>query len=97
MKCEKHNFHWDIADPMGCPICYGERLAENRIVKLIEEMPWQIYHAVANDGRIIDTVFTPKVLDRGTILTLIKVDGVQEPSVSTNRGQAEFTDKGENR
>lgn len=38
MKCETHDWNWDISDPTGCPICYGERLAEERIIKLLEPL-----------------------------------------------------------
>lgn len=30
MKCERHDFHWDISDPMGCPVCYGVNLEVER-------------------------------------------------------------------
>ena len=36
MRCEKHDWDWDISDPTGCPICYGEHLSEERIIKLLE-------------------------------------------------------------
>lgn len=37
MKCKKHDWDWDISDPTGCPICHGERLAEERIVKWVDD------------------------------------------------------------
>ena len=42
-----------------------------RIIKLLEEMPWQIYQGVAHDGRILNLP-TPKVLERETAIALIK-------------------------
>jgi hypothetical protein len=50
----------------------GMRDEQLRIVKLIENMPWQTYYAVANDGNILDTVSMPKVLERDKVLALIK-------------------------
>jgi hypothetical protein len=34
VKCEKHDWDWDISDPTGCPVCYGERLERERIINL---------------------------------------------------------------
>ena len=43
-----------------------------RIIKLLEEMPWQIYQAVALDGKILESVSMPKVFNRDDVLALIK-------------------------
>jgi hypothetical protein len=37
VKCEKHDWDWDIGDPTGCPVCYGESLERDRITTLLEE------------------------------------------------------------
>ena len=36
--CDVHG--WDFTDEEGdvCPVCYGEHLAEQRIIKLLEEL-----------------------------------------------------------
>jgi hypothetical protein len=36
VKCEKHDWDWDISDPTGCPVCYGVSLERERIIKLLE-------------------------------------------------------------
>jgi hypothetical protein len=38
MKCAKHDWDWDISDPTGCPICYGERLERDRLIKLLNDL-----------------------------------------------------------
>lgn len=43
-----------------------------RIIKLLEEMPWQIYSGVGIDGKPIESVWTPKVLIREDAIALIK-------------------------
>lgn len=30
MHCDKHDFHWAISDPMGCPVCHGVNLEVER-------------------------------------------------------------------
>jgi hypothetical protein len=49
----------------------GVRQEQERIIKLLEEMPWQIYQGVAQDGKILELP-TPKVLDREAVIALIK-------------------------
>lgn len=44
MKCPKHDWDWDISDPTGCPICYGESLERERIIKLL-------CHCALDDGQ----------------------------------------------
>ena len=44
----------------------------SRIIKLLEEMPWQIYSGVGIDGKPIESVWTPKVLIREDVIALIK-------------------------
>lgn len=43
-----------------------------RIIKLLEEMPWQIYSGAGIDGKPIESVWTPKVLIREDAIALIK-------------------------
>ena len=54
MNCEKHDFEWDISDPMGCPVCYGETLAEARIIKLLRD-----------DNRLHNTSFEEVIVSKG--------------------------------
>ena len=35
-ECGTHDWSWDPTDDMGCPVCHGESLAEERIIKLLE-------------------------------------------------------------
>lgn len=60
---ERKNQYW---------IELGAKRAEERIIKLLEEMPWQIYSGVALDGKPIESVLTPKVLIREDAIALIK-------------------------
>jgi Tfp pilus assembly pilus retraction ATPase PilT len=53
---------------------YVRNQENERIIKLLEEMPWQIYQAVALDGKILESVSMPKVLNRDDVLALIKGD-----------------------
>jgi len=52
----------------------GVKDTEERIIKLLEEMPWQVYSAVAIDGNPIESVVTPKVLIREDAIAIIKGD-----------------------
>ena len=36
-ECKEHGWSWDPADDMGCPVCYGIELGEQRVIKLLEE------------------------------------------------------------
>ncbi len=38
MRCEKHDWDWDISDPTGCPVCYGESLESERILAELEAL-----------------------------------------------------------
>ena len=49
MSCEKHDWDWDISDPTGCPICYGESLERERIIKLLED---RLQETVLPDGTL---------------------------------------------
>lgn len=51
---------------------YVRNQERERIFKLLEEMPWQIYQAVALDGKILESVSMPKVFNRDDVLALIK-------------------------
>ena len=51
---------------------YVRNQENERIAKLLEEMPWQIYQAVALDGKILESVSMPKVFNRDDVLALIK-------------------------
>lgn len=53
---------------------YVRNQENERIIKLLEEMPWQIYQSVALDGKILESVSMPKVLNRDDVLALIKGD-----------------------
>lgn len=50
----------------------GRDKERERIIKLLEEMPWQIYVAVSIDGKPIESVKTPKTLLREDAIALIK-------------------------
>jgi hypothetical protein len=45
---------------------------KERIGDLIEGMPFETYHGVSLDGKALDTVTTPKVLNRTKVLELIQ-------------------------
>jgi hypothetical protein len=49
VSCEKHDWDWDISDPTGCPICYGESLERERIIKLLED---RLQETVLPDGTL---------------------------------------------
>jgi len=74
MFCEKHEFHWDISDPMGCPVCYGEGLAEERIINLLDV----IEYPNGNETKfqtLVNTVFEGEMLFgdfRRELIALIK-------------------------
>ena len=55
---------------MDC-LARGRNEERERIIKLLEQMDWQIYWSVATDGTILETP-TPKVLDRQKTIELIK-------------------------
>lgn len=57
-----------------CSDCWVVATAaeRERIIKLLEEMPWQIYSGVGIDGKPIESVWTPKVLIREDAIALIK-------------------------
>ena len=38
MKCTKHDFEWEISDPMGCPVCYGINLERERLLDHLERV-----------------------------------------------------------
>jgi hypothetical protein len=51
---------------------YVRNQENERIAKLLEEMPWQVYSAVALDGKLIESVVTPKSLIREDVIAIIK-------------------------
>ena len=60
---------------------YVRNQENERIIKLLQEMPWQIYSGVGIDGKPIESVWTPKVLIREDVIALIngdKVSGYQK-------------------
>ena len=34
-ECEKHDWSWDPADDVGCPVCYGIAGEQERIINLL--------------------------------------------------------------
>jgi len=38
VKCEEHHIYSEVDDPMGCPVCYGEKKAERHTIKLLEKL-----------------------------------------------------------
>jgi hypothetical protein len=35
-ECEVHDWSWDPADDMGCPVCYGIRIERERGLTILE-------------------------------------------------------------
>ena len=57
-ECEVHEWSWDPADDMGCPVCHGMEEERERIIKLIEEL--RQYSIEYRKGRQVD-VLLPEV------------------------------------
>lgn len=69
---EDPNFSNDWHKGFQMGLYSGKTTEQERIIKLLEEMPWQIYQAVALDGKILESVSMPKVFNRDDVLALIK-------------------------
>lgn len=37
MKCQEHAWEFEESDPIGCPVCYGAKQAEGRIIERIRK------------------------------------------------------------
>lgn len=53
-------------------VALAEKRVKDRILALLEEMPYQVYSGVATGGKILDSITTPKVLLRDDVIALIK-------------------------
>lgn len=68
-------FKDDLAENMKDPEFayeYGRSERELEIIKLLEEMPWQIYIAVSTEGAPLERIKTLKTLVRDDAIALIK-------------------------
>lgn len=72
MKCEKHDWDWDISDPTGCPVCYGESLERERVVKLLEGR-------TNGSGSVLDETGN-SIADLSDLIALIKGDNSSNSS-----------------
>jgi hypothetical protein len=72
VKCEKHDWDWDISDPTGCPVCYGESLERERVVKLLEGR-------TNGSGSVLDETGN-SIADLSDLIALIKGDNSSNSS-----------------
>jgi len=68
-ECEEHGWSWDPADDMGCPVCYGIEITEERIIKLLEE------HTMRMTNPMDNTVVEGLRITPSKLIALIEGEG----------------------